>query len=96
MIREGLVFCLMFLLFFIITMISPASLKHSSEPTNNVSSVAKRECVTVPGRCFAGGCEGGTCSPCPFDPLLCCPLILGNCTSAGGVHYGLCNIVCEW
>jgi hypothetical protein len=80
MINKDLLHRLILLLFFIITMISTASLKHSIEQTNNNSSDAVMVCATVPGNCFAGRC----------------PLTLGNCTSAAGAHYGVCAPACDW
>jgi len=70
-------------------MISAASLKHSIERTINGSSGANTRCVTVPGNCFAGSCDGSDCSPCPHDPLRCCPL-------TASVPYGPCAPACKY
>ncbi len=91
MVGKGLVLCLFFLSFFIITMISAASLKHSIERTNNGS-----ECVTVPSDCVYGSCNGGECGLCSYVSDYCCPLTPGNCISPSGVFYGVCAPVCGW
>ncbi|CAF1515698.1 unnamed protein product [Adineta ricciae] len=40
-------------------------------------------------------CTGGTCGLCPHDPLRCCLLTPGRCTSIDGVPYGLCAPKCD-
>jgi hypothetical protein len=105
MVGEGLVLRLTLLLFFIITMVSAASLKHSIERTNNGSSGANTGCVRLSSDCFAGGnnfiqylvgkCNGGECGPCKYAPLHCCVLTTGICTSATGTTWGVCVPDCD-
>jgi hypothetical protein len=93
MVAEGLVHRFILLLFFIATMTSVASL----ERLNNGTTLGNMVCATLSNAtCFAGSCEGGVCAPCPFNPLFCCIQVVGNCTSAGGLDYGICNPTCAW
>lgn len=96
MLGEGLVLRLGFLLLFIIAIISAASLTNTTETTNNGLRGANMECAVVASSCVYGSCKGGTCNPCPHNPLLCCPNEVGTCTSAGGAAYGACTSPCSW
>jgi hypothetical protein len=100
---KGLVGRLIFLSFFIITMISAVSLQYPNKPTNKDSN---GECVTVSGKCYSafgsdgnyhivGNCIGGSCGPCPFNPLICCVVAGGNCTTDDNRQWGVCAPTCE-
>ncbi|CAF1661237.1 unnamed protein product [Adineta ricciae] len=80
---------------FIITIISAAPLEHHSQQTNSTSSNKYVQWVPEPATCVAGNCTGGTCGLCPHDPLRCCLLTPGRCTSIDGVPYGLCAPKCD-
>jgi len=95
MVGEDLLLRSIFLLFFIITMISAASLKHSIERTNNGSSVGNRVRILIPVACTYGVCIGGSCIPCPIDPLRCYNDIPSTCYTSTGVPYGYCVPVCS-
>ncbi len=94
MVGEGMVRRSILLLVFIITMISAATIMQSIERTKNGSSRANAVCISAPTSCSAGICTGGSCNPCPNDPLLCCLVSPGNCLSANGVSYGVCAPTC--
>ena len=93
MATKGLIHRFILPLFFVAAIISAASI----ERMNNSSTLGNMVCATRSNvTCTYGGCEGGACSPCEFNPLLCCISVIGNCIAPGGTPYGICNPVCDW
>ena len=95
MARESSIFHLTLLFIFIISVGSAVMVKDSTVPTNNSLTGIGKTCAAIPNDCFAGRCNGGVCGPCPHNPLRCCLLAAGNCTSSKGVPYGLCAPTCN-
>ena len=81
MFLRGSVLRSILLLSFMMAMISAAFFHYPIEQSKNSTRSNTPECVAVPGKWFGGDCVGGTCRPCRVDPLLCCSVDTGSCTS---------------